>query len=72
MARIKRTRRLSWTHGICDFCWEKRFPDKEPHRMSPELREVERCCDCGNSTVSGVYVRLNPITVRFPREELAT
>jgi hypothetical protein len=31
--------------------------------------EKETCCDCGESTYEGVYFRVDPRTVKFPKVE---
>lgn len=49
-----------WTHAICDECWKKREPDREPHRFVPEARVLEGCCFCLEPTRSGIYVREDP------------
>lgn len=60
--------RLSWTQPICGSCWFEWFPDRgEPTRLVP--REEERCSFCGTTTNSGIYVRHDPLSVRFPAEK---
>lgn len=63
------TTRLSWTQPICETCWPEWFPFEkgEPTRL---LRpEKERCSFCGEDTTSGIYVRFDPLGVRFPAEK---
>jgi hypothetical protein len=31
--------------------------------------DEEICCDCGRGTCSGIYMRLDPATVRYPAIE---
>jgi hypothetical protein len=47
-----------WTHSICEGCWEKRDPNREPVRVKD--REVEIYCFCGLTHASGIYVREDP------------
>lgn len=49
-----------WTHAICDECWEKKEPDREPTRLVEEFRHKEPCCYCGKSQKSGIFVRGDP------------
>ncbi len=48
----------SWTHAICDDCWDA----KRPERPSPRdgKGEPTMCCFCGAPTASGIYVREDP------------
>lgn len=48
----------SWTHAICDACWDQRNPYRDPYRIK-EATEV-MCCFCGNQTKSGIWIRKNP------------
>ena len=57
---------MSWTQPVCVTCWFKR-ESFEPVRS--QFPESEKCCMCGEETFSGIYIRINPATVRFPREE---
>ena len=43
-----------WNHSVCDQCFEKRQPGREP------VRVVSICCDCGVQHRSGIYVRGDP------------
>lgn len=56
-----------WNQAICDTCFGKREPGREPVRITPPEREV--CCDCGADTDSGIYIRAHRDTVRFPTQE---
>lgn len=47
-----------WNHLICDDCWEKQNPNREPRRIK-DLNS-QHCCFCGNPTLSGIWVRNNP------------
>lgn len=48
----------NWTHAICDDCYAKREPGREPVRLVN--RELEHCCFCGDQTLSGIYYRHAP------------
>jgi hypothetical protein len=52
----RRTMKYS-RHAICDACWVKREPNREPVRIKPEYCEEEYCCWCGITHRSGIYVR---------------
>lgn len=48
----------NWTHPLCLDCWYDGHPDQFPVRIrEPEL---ERCCNCGDYTSEGIYVRADP------------
>ena len=48
----------AWEHAICDSCWTERNPGREPVRV--HFGDMERCCYCGELTLSGIYVRGDP------------
>lgn len=48
----------SWTHSICDACWQLREPDREPVRVRDN--GPRECCYCGQIHRSGIYVRGDP------------
>jgi hypothetical protein len=56
--------RYDWTQPICDDCWDERHPDRRSHRLVHT--ETEVCCFCGEQTVSGIYLRIDPATVPHP------
>jgi hypothetical protein len=58
---------MSWTHPICETCWKERNPNREPVTVKDD--EVEKCCYCGKATSAGIYIRENPLNVKFTREE---
>lgn len=58
--------KYSWTQALCWRCWDRRFPDHPPNVLPEEHIEVERCADCGRLTRSGIYLRCDPRTVRYP------
>ena len=47
---------MGWrTVPICEHCWRKQEPMREPVRfLQPDN---ERCYSCGSETLSGIYVR---------------
>ncbi len=54
-----------WTHSICEACWNRREPDREPVRIREEFRDeqAEPCCFCGKGHASGISVREDPALV---------
>lgn len=58
---------MNWNQPICLGCWWVRNPERKPYCLIDP--EQERCCDCGRSTTEGIYIRIDPATVRFPSEE---
>lgn len=60
--------KLSWTQPLCDECWAERQPGRVAHRLVEPENEV--CCWCGLATASGIYFRVDPATVYFPRVEV--
>lgn len=57
---------MSWTQPLCEACWDDRRPGHIPARS---MGAVETCCLCGAATTSGIYIRMDPQTVPFPRNE---
>ena len=63
-------KKYSWTQPSCDTCFTGLFPKSEnPHRLTEEFRNEERCCMCGIVTHNGLYIRVNPTTVPHPTPE---
>lgn len=58
---------MSWTQPICAACYAKRAPGRAPVRVSEDYADAEVCCDCGQETHEGIYLRVDPATVKFPR-----
>jgi hypothetical protein len=58
---------MTWTQPVCENRFRELYPDKVPHRIWVESTEWEPCCYC--KTPTNIYVRLDPSTVPFPREE---
>lgn len=52
-----------WTHSLCDPCFEKR---RDADRPVTRLKnpDPEVCCDCGETTTSGIYFRADGATMR--------
>jgi hypothetical protein len=66
---------LTWTQPCCERCWIDRHRvdldgatevPQPVHGLPPEL---EACCFCGLLTIMGVYVRIDPTSVPFPRDD---
>jgi hypothetical protein len=55
----------SWTQASCLACWDRDHPRGQPHRLVTPVAET--CCFCGTTTLDGIYVRVDPSTVRFAR-----
>lgn len=49
-----------WTHAICDDCWKRRFPERQPHRVRQIDNLADICCYCHIPTDSGIYFREDP------------
>jgi hypothetical protein len=56
----------NWTQPQCAACWIERHPDRQPVRVVEA--KAERCAFCGRITRAGIYVRVNPASVPYPRE----
>jgi hypothetical protein len=56
-----------WTQSLCDDCWRATNPDRDPVRLTERREEV--CVDCGESTNSGIYIRIDPSVTKFPSLE---
>lgn len=57
-----------WNQAICDTDWEKLNPGRTAYRLVAEFRKDEICAWCGETTRSGIYVRVDPTTVPYPQE----
>lgn len=55
---------MSYTQPICRPCFSIKHPSREPVRVRDD--ESRTCCLCGDPTVTGIYIRINPATVPFP------
>lgn len=58
---------MGWTQPVCDPCWIFREGDRLPVRVRDA--DAVHCCNCGGRTRSGIYVRIDPGTIRFPVKE---
>lgn len=58
---------MTWTQPQCGPCFEEANGRPAPHRMRDPASEV--CCTCGATTCEGIYTRVDPATVPFPRED---
>lgn len=56
---------MSWTQPICRICFGDRKPGRVPVRVL--YTDPEKCCDCGTTTDEGIYIRVDPATVAYPR-----
>lgn len=61
----------AWTHLLCDVCWKRDNPDREPIRVKAEPGTADEytfwvgpCCQCGGFTGSGIFVRKDPAGLR--------
>jgi hypothetical protein len=55
----------NWNQPICFRCWDQRHPEgRVPVRATPP--QQEKCAYCGTPTISGIYVRDDPATVKYP------
>jgi len=64
MNRPEPTPRYSWTQPVCDDCWDIDHPaTPSPRRGQGEL---EHCCKCAEPTRSGIYIRVDPASVKWP------
>lgn len=54
--------RSRWTHTMCDPCWAAQRGEATPVRML--AAPPERCCYCGALTISGIFIREDPTTLR--------
>lgn len=61
---------MGWTQPVCNNCWDEQNPDRDPYRIRTEYAEEEICAFCGISTRSGIYTRVDPKTVPYPRKDI--
>jgi hypothetical protein len=61
-------RRMStWSQPLCRTCFAVLHPGRVPVQVL--YTDAERCCLCGTSTDEGIFVRIDPATVTYPRPE---
>lgn len=58
---------MNWTQAICGACYGVRFPGRGAVALKEGMEE--KCCDCGAPTKDGIYFRVDPRTVKFPKQE---
>jgi hypothetical protein len=61
---------MTWTQPVCENRFFELYPEKNGYsivRVKLPKEEWEPCCFC--RTPTNIYVRLDPATVPFPREE---
>jgi hypothetical protein len=61
---------MTWTQPLCRPCWDTEHHDR-PNRRPLDQRERERCCMCGELTMSGIYAKYNPAAVDYPKTDVA-
>ena len=52
-----------WTHSVCDRCYTERSTVKEElpeHPVRMTIKNMEKCCACGEEHSSGIYIREEP------------
>jgi len=59
------SKKIGWTQPLCRKCWDRETPDREPTVVLDE--EWMKCCLCGQHTLDGIYIRVNPDEVPFPQ-----
>jgi hypothetical protein len=52
---------------MCIPCWHADNPESAPYKR--EHPDLETCAWCGRYTTSGIYVRVDPATVSYPKSE---
>jgi len=63
---------MGWTQPMCGPCWRAFCLGTRGEIHEPTVvvdADPEVCCACGTLTVEGVFVRVDPTKVPFPREE---
>jgi len=58
---------MSWNQPLCDNCWNAEQPNRKPFRLIAP--DPEQCSNCGESTTSGIWVRLDPKSCKFPHKD---
>lgn len=53
----------NWTQPICEDCYFDKKLDT-PFKVKDAPSEI--CCNCGDPTVDGIYIRINPNEVEYP------
>jgi hypothetical protein len=66
---------LSWTQPTCERCWiaEHTRADGDGIAIDIPVRVKDAgpdvCSYCGFITISGIYTRADPSTVKYPKEK---
>jgi hypothetical protein len=73
----------NWTQPQCEACWIKAnttevvvdgldaISIRQPVRLNhTENPSIHQCAFCGELTIMGIFVRVDPTTVPFPQSEL--
>lgn len=67
-----------YTQPLCDCCWLDRhseWSETNDGELVPVAYSIptvvkgfplELCCSCGRHTISGIYTRVDPLTVPYP------
>lgn len=61
-AEIKST--FGFTQPICEDCWQEVHGARKAVRLVGKI--AERCYRCSKVTVSGIYIRIDPMTSAYP------
>jgi len=57
-------RKFDVIQPICDHCYESKYSCHQTI-INIAIIEVERCCECGEQTPGGLYVRVDLLNERF-------
>lgn len=49
-----------WTHAMCDPCYQREQPGREPARLPKDRQRATPCCGCGIETTAGIFYRCPP------------
>ena len=63
---------MSFTQAICGCCWQAYALGRDGEITQPCVTRhpaKEICCTCGGNAAEGIYIRVDPAQVLFPREE---
>jgi hypothetical protein len=55
----------AFNQPLCSACYEDRHPGRDPVVLLDPERET--CCICGDPTSEGIYERIDPRTVKYPK-----
>jgi hypothetical protein len=54
----------SWTQPQCMNCWKLHNGERPPMQLKSPT--AESCVTCGDTTHSGIYIRIDPKEARYP------